>query len=206
MLPSLWSCVLNPLVIPRVANTRQWKFNFFRQRHPLSMSFDIFIVTFWVIYVLPELAHMLLFSGEKNWISIFCFPLFSGIALRVYWKQSRVLHWDQFYFLVEFCDSSVLFKIQDKSFVLLLEVVGLSCRKPCGQLLSVWILVSAQLTSHIWDVRICKSEEERLQQFKYNGSTTQNEVVQTRWVSLTKSSSLTFFALCWPLWLHHNLT
>ncbi len=45
------------------------------------MSFDIFVVTFRVTNFFPKLVHMLLFSLEKNWISIFWIPLFSGIAI-----------------------------------------------------------------------------------------------------------------------------
>ncbi len=45
------------------------------------MSFNIFVITYRVTNFLPKLVDMLLFSTEKNWISIFGFPLFSGYAL-----------------------------------------------------------------------------------------------------------------------------
>ena len=41
------------------------KFSFFRQRHALSTSFDIFVVTYRVTKVLPKLVDML-FSAEKK--------------------------------------------------------------------------------------------------------------------------------------------
>ncbi len=54
----------------------------FRQRHALSMSFNIFVITHRVTNFLPKLMDMLLFStGKKNWISIFLIPLFLGVAL-----------------------------------------------------------------------------------------------------------------------------
>ena len=42
------------------------KRNFFPQRHVLSTSFDIFVVTFRVTNFLPKLVDMLLFSTEKT--------------------------------------------------------------------------------------------------------------------------------------------
>ena len=62
--------------IPENREFKKWKFSFFCQRHALSTSFDIFVVTYRVTKFLPKLMDMLLFSMEKNWISIFCFPYF----------------------------------------------------------------------------------------------------------------------------------
>ncbi len=50
------------------------------------MSFNIFVVTYRVTNFLTKLVNML--SGEKNWISIFWIPIFSGIAV----KSQSVLH------------------------------------------------------------------------------------------------------------------
>ena len=66
--------------IPEKRENKKWKFSFFHQRHALLMNFDIFVVTYRVTNFLPKLVNMPLFSAEKNWISIFCFPLFLGIA------------------------------------------------------------------------------------------------------------------------------
>ncbi len=81
------SAPLNPVTcaeaaIPENREIQKWKLSFFRQRHTLSTSFDIFVITYRVTNFLPKLVHMLLFSAEKNWISIFGFPLFLGYACR----------------------------------------------------------------------------------------------------------------------------
>ena len=47
------------------------KFSFFGQRHALSTSFDIFVVTCRVTNFVPKLVNMLLFSVEKTEIYIF---------------------------------------------------------------------------------------------------------------------------------------
>ena len=55
---------------------KKWKFSFFRQRHALSTSFDILVVTYRVTNFLPKtLQHAIIFY-RKNWISIFGFPIF----------------------------------------------------------------------------------------------------------------------------------
>ena len=53
---------------------------FLVENNSMSMSFDIFVVTYRVTNFVPKLVNMLLFSTKKNWISIFGFPLFSGYA------------------------------------------------------------------------------------------------------------------------------
>ncbi len=42
------------------------KFSFLHQRHALSTSFDLFVVTYWVTNSLLKLIHILLFSTEKT--------------------------------------------------------------------------------------------------------------------------------------------
>ncbi len=49
---------------------------FLRQRHALSMSFDIFVVTYRVTNFLPKLVQMLLFSVEKTEFPFFDCPIF----------------------------------------------------------------------------------------------------------------------------------
>ncbi len=68
--------------IPENREFKKWKFVlfFFCQRHALSTSFDIFVVTYRMTNFLLKLVTMLLFSMEKNWISTSGFPLFSGYA------------------------------------------------------------------------------------------------------------------------------
>ncbi len=68
--------------IPKIGTRKKWNSFFSHQRHALSASFDIFVVTYRVTNFLPKLVNMLLFSAEKNWISIFWNPLFLGIAGR----------------------------------------------------------------------------------------------------------------------------
>ncbi len=45
---------------------KKWKFSFFHQRHALSTSFDIFVVTYRVTNFLPNLFDMLLFCMKKK--------------------------------------------------------------------------------------------------------------------------------------------
>ena len=65
---------------PIIGTWKKMKFSFFHQRHALSTSFDIFVVTYRVTNFLPKLVHMLLFSTEKTEFPFFWNPLFSGIA------------------------------------------------------------------------------------------------------------------------------
>ena len=62
-----------------IGKSKKKKLSFFRQRHTLSMSFNIFVVTYRMTNFLPKLFDRLLFSMEKNWISIFDFPIFGCI-------------------------------------------------------------------------------------------------------------------------------
>ena len=52
-----------PWATPENREIKKWKFSFFRQRHALLASFDIFVVTYRVTNFLPKL---LLFSTEKK--------------------------------------------------------------------------------------------------------------------------------------------
>ena len=52
--------------IPENRESKKWKFSFFRQRHALLTSFDIFVVTYRVTNFLAKLVHMLLFSTKKK--------------------------------------------------------------------------------------------------------------------------------------------
>ncbi len=58
------------------------KFSFFCQRHTLSTSFDIFIVTYKVTNFLPKLVDMLLFSAEKTEFPFFEIPYFWVLQVR----------------------------------------------------------------------------------------------------------------------------
>ena len=49
---------------------------FFRQRHTLLRSFDIFVITYRVTNFLPKLVAMLLFSVEKTELPFLVFPYF----------------------------------------------------------------------------------------------------------------------------------
>ena len=49
---------------------------FFRQRHTLSTSFDIFVITYRVTNFLLKLVDMLLFSTEKTEFPFLVFPYF----------------------------------------------------------------------------------------------------------------------------------
>ena len=55
---------------------KKWKFSFFPQRHALSTSFEIFVVTYGVTNFLPKLTDMLLFSTEKTEFPFLVFPYF----------------------------------------------------------------------------------------------------------------------------------
>ena len=54
---------------------------FFCQRHALSTSFDIFVVTYRVTNFLPKLIHMLLFSMEKTEFPFFEFHYFRVLPI-----------------------------------------------------------------------------------------------------------------------------
>ncbi len=70
----LLSCLF--LAIPENKEFKKWKFSFFYQRHALSTSFDIFVVTYRVTNFLPKLLHMLLFCMEKTEFPFMVFPYF----------------------------------------------------------------------------------------------------------------------------------
>ena len=112
---------------PKIGENKKWKFSFFfHQRHALSMSLNIFVVTYRVTNFLPKLVDMLLFSTEKNWISVlpvigcrFCalliahcaavsifFPLssFHGSQLFICWAWVSFLRSVQFHFSFELWD------------------------------------------------------------------------------------------------------
>ncbi len=52
--------------IPENREMEKMKCSFLGQRQALSTSFDIFVITYRVINLLPKLIYMLLFSAEKN--------------------------------------------------------------------------------------------------------------------------------------------
>ncbi len=60
----------------KIGKSGKWKFSFFRQRHALSTSFDIFVVTYRVTNFLPKLLDMLLFCTDKTEFSFLVFPYF----------------------------------------------------------------------------------------------------------------------------------
>ena len=62
--------------IPENREFQKWKLSFFCQRHTLSRSFDIFIITYRVTNFLPKLVNMLLFSTEKTEFPFLVFPYF----------------------------------------------------------------------------------------------------------------------------------
>ena len=62
--------------IPENREIKKWKLSFFHQRHALSMSFNIFVVTYRVTNFLPKLINMLLFSREKTEFPFLVFPYF----------------------------------------------------------------------------------------------------------------------------------
>ena len=68
------------LATPENREIKKMKFSFFHQRHELSTSFDIFVVTYRVTKFLLKLIDTLLFSLEKSEFLFFWIPLFSGIA------------------------------------------------------------------------------------------------------------------------------
>ncbi len=62
--------------IPENREFQKWKLSFFCQRHTLSTSFDIFVITYRVKNFLPKLVHKLLFSTEKTEFLFLVFPYF----------------------------------------------------------------------------------------------------------------------------------
>ncbi len=60
----------------KIGKGKKWNSVFSCQRHALSTSFDICVVTYRVTNFLPKLVDMLLFSTEKTDFSIFGFPYF----------------------------------------------------------------------------------------------------------------------------------
>ena len=62
--------------IPENREFQKWKLSFFRQRHTLSMSFYIFVITYRVTNFLPKLVNMLLFSTEITEFPFLVFPYF----------------------------------------------------------------------------------------------------------------------------------
>ena len=62
------------LQYPKIGNSKNGNC-FFHQRHALSMSFYIFVVTYRVTNFLPKLIDMLLFSTEKTEFLFFVFPI-----------------------------------------------------------------------------------------------------------------------------------
>ncbi len=64
------------------------KFSFFHQRHALSTSFDIFVVTYRVTNFLLKLLDMLLFLGKKLNFHFFEIPYFR--VLPVLWGHLKI--------------------------------------------------------------------------------------------------------------------
>ena len=65
---------------PKIGESKKWKFNFFYQRHALSMNFNIFVITYRETNFLPKLVDMLLFSPGKKlnfFFFFFSIPYFS---------------------------------------------------------------------------------------------------------------------------------
>ncbi len=62
--------------IPENREFNKWKCSLFPSKTCIVDQFWHFIVTFGVTSILPKLVHMLVFSTEKNLISIFYFRLF----------------------------------------------------------------------------------------------------------------------------------
>ena len=78
---------------PNIGTWKKMKFSFFGQRHALSTSFDIFVVTY-VTNFLPKLVDMLIFSAEKTEFPFFEIPYFRVLPTNLAWRRSlRVLHW-----------------------------------------------------------------------------------------------------------------
>ena len=81
----------SPMAMPENREMKTWKmkFSFFRQRHALSTSFDIFVVTYRVTNFLPKLINMLLFSTKKTEFPFFEFPIF-GCCRPLLWPESWI--------------------------------------------------------------------------------------------------------------------
>ncbi len=60
----------------KIGKWKKWNSVFFCQRHVLSTSFDIFVVTYRVTNFVPKLVNMLLFSVEKTEFPFFEIPYF----------------------------------------------------------------------------------------------------------------------------------
>ena len=73
------------MAIPENREIKKWKFSFFCQRHALSTSFDIFVVTYRGTNFLPKLVNMLLFSTEKTEFPFLVFPYFRVMPLISWW-------------------------------------------------------------------------------------------------------------------------
>ncbi len=61
---------------PKIGETKNGNSVFFHQRHALSTSFNIFVLTHSVTNFLPKLVDILLFSTEKLNFLFFHFPIF----------------------------------------------------------------------------------------------------------------------------------
>ena len=80
----------------KIGNSKKWKFSFFRQRRALSMSFEIFLVSYRVTNFLLKLVDKLLFSTEKTEFPFWVFPYFRVMRdrkrlLRFVHTQTRTL-------------------------------------------------------------------------------------------------------------------
>ncbi len=71
-------------ISPKIGKWKKYENQFFPSKTASSTRFDIFVVTYRVTNFLPKLVDILLFSAQKNWISIFWIPLFSGVAIYIY--------------------------------------------------------------------------------------------------------------------------
>ncbi len=67
---------LQVMAIPENREFQKWKLSFFHQRHTLTMSFDIFVITYRVTNFLPKPINLLLFSTEKTEFPFLVFPYF----------------------------------------------------------------------------------------------------------------------------------
>ena len=77
---------------PKIGEFKRKKFSFFGQRHALSTSFDIFVVTFRVTNFLPKLVDMLLFSAETTEFPFFDFSIIGYCHLYVHVHLHCRLH------------------------------------------------------------------------------------------------------------------
>ena len=75
---------------PKIGKWKKWNF-FFRQRHALSRSFDIFVITYRVTSFWPKLINMPLFSMEKTDFHFLNSPVFAYCRLRVTDLEIRIL-------------------------------------------------------------------------------------------------------------------